>query len=99
MSLLENPTTYNLSEKNFSLGVAIFDGRSQEFVDLEYFNGLLSSATYIGSTLDSFLIPNDFKPCNTTNGDFDKINLNANVGKWKQGYVINSSMCFDMKNA
>jgi hypothetical protein len=34
MSLLENPTNYNLSESKFSLGVAIFDNNSGEFVDL-----------------------------------------------------------------
>ncbi len=37
MSLLENPASYNLSKSKFSLGVAIFDGIAEEFVDLKYF--------------------------------------------------------------
>jgi hypothetical protein len=41
MNLLENPTTYNLSESKFSLGLAIFDVKSGEFVDLNYYPGLL----------------------------------------------------------
>jgi hypothetical protein len=99
MSLLENPTTYNLSQSKFSLGVAIFDKSSLEFVDLDYFPGLLISQTLIGSALDYNPIYNDYKRCNTTIGDFGKINLNANVNKWKQGHLINSSMCFDMSKA
>jgi hypothetical protein len=99
MSLLENPTTYNLSDSKFSLGVAIFDGQAEEFVDLNYFYGLLWIQTWIGSKTVKKEFYNDFKPCNTTNGDFDEINLNATVYKWKQGEMINQSMCFDMKKA
>jgi hypothetical protein len=83
MSLLENPTTYNLSESKFSLGVAIFDSLAHEFVDINDFPYLLWTQTNIGSQLDIYSIYNDFKPCNTTNGDFDEINLSANFDKWK----------------
>jgi hypothetical protein len=41
MSLLENPTNYNLSEKNFSIGVAIFDIKSKEIVEFDDFPLLL----------------------------------------------------------
>jgi hypothetical protein len=99
MSLLENPTTYNLSESKFNLGVAIFDGLVHEFVDINYFPYLLWTETNFGSQLYPYRKYNDYKPCNTTNGDFDEINLNANFDKWKQGHLINSSMCINMKNA
>ncbi len=99
MNLLENPTNYNLSESKFSLGVAIFDQNSFEFVDLDYFHALLFTITKTGGIFDSENFIDDFKPCNTANNDFDEINLNASVNKWKQGYMINSSMCFDMKKA
>jgi hypothetical protein len=99
MSLLENPTTYNLSESKFSLGVALFDVSTLEFVDLNYFSDLLLTETSVDSILDYNPIFNEYKRCNTTIGDFGKINLNADVNKWKQGHFINSSMCFDMSKA
>jgi hypothetical protein len=49
MILLENPTTYNLSESNFSIGVAIYDVLAREFVDLEYFPFLMYTQTLVGS--------------------------------------------------
>jgi hypothetical protein len=49
MILLENPTTYNLSESNFNIGVAIYDVLAREFVDLEYFRALLYTQTLVGS--------------------------------------------------
>ncbi len=52
MSLLENPTTYNLSESKFSLGVAIFDALNKEFVDLNYFSHLIITETSVDSILD-----------------------------------------------
>ncbi len=52
MSLLENPTGYNLSETQFSLGVAIFDIQSEEFVDLRYFKDLVWTQTRIASYVD-----------------------------------------------
>ncbi len=51
MSLLENPTTYNLSEYKFSLGFAIFNAISDEFVDLNDFQGLLNTYTNFGNIL------------------------------------------------
>jgi hypothetical protein len=97
MSLLENPTSYNLSEKKLSVGVAIFDADSKEFVDLDYFRYVLNTSTLLGTAIEYENIPNDYRPCNTKNGDFADINLDANFDKWKQGQLINSSMCFDMK--
>jgi hypothetical protein len=49
MSLLENPTAYNLSESKFSLGITIFDTNSYEFVDLNDFSFLIWTETSIGS--------------------------------------------------
>jgi hypothetical protein len=43
MNLLENPTTYNLSERNFSLGFALFDRNAEELVDVNDFPGLLAT--------------------------------------------------------
>jgi hypothetical protein len=71
MNLLENPTTYNLSERNFSIGVAIFDVQAEEFLDANYFPALLATFSAIGSGLDSKTFSDDYKPCNTTNGDFN----------------------------
>ncbi len=99
MNLLENLSTYNLSESKFSLGIAIFDIKSEEFVDLRDFNYLLRAQTQIGTPLKKKFFTNDYNPCNKKNGDFDKINFNVNVDKFKQGEIINSSMCFDMKKA
>ncbi len=66
---------------------------------MAYFPALLYSITFTGGFLDYEYFENDFKPCNTTNGDFGEINLNASVGKWNQGHFIKSSMCFDMQKA
>ena len=52
MNLLENPTTYNLSERNFSIGVAIFDVQAEEFVDANYFPVLLENESTLFSGLD-----------------------------------------------
>jgi hypothetical protein len=52
MRLLENSSTYNLSESKFSLGFAIFDSDSKEFVDLSYFESLLVTTTTTGTFLD-----------------------------------------------
>ena len=52
MNLLENPTTYNLSDSKFSLGFAIIDIKSKEFVDLYDFYGLLWTQTLTGSKTD-----------------------------------------------
>ncbi len=43
MNLLETATTFNLSESKFSLGVIIYDSKSDEFVDLRYFPDLLET--------------------------------------------------------
>ncbi len=85
MSLLENPTSYNLSDSKFSLGVAIFDTQSEEFVDLHYFRKLVWTQTSIESFYRHEYIKIDYKPCNTSNGDFAEINLNAKMDRWKQG--------------
>ncbi len=61
MNLLENPTIYNLSESKFSLGFAIYDTNSQEFVNLSYFSGLLWSETVTGNFLNSKKFINDYK--------------------------------------
>ena len=73
MNLLENPKSYNLSESKFSLAVAIFDVQSKEFVELKYLPGLLLTQTQIGNGLDSKSFYFDYKPCNSTNGDFGEI--------------------------
>ncbi len=78
MSLLENPTNYNLSEKNFSIGVAIFDIKSKEIVEFDDFPLLLQTLIVSADSFNANVIGNALKPCNTTNGDFRKINLNAN---------------------
>ncbi len=39
---------------------------------------------------------NDNYICNSTNGDFGEINLDSNIGLFKQGHLINSSICFNM---
>ena len=53
MSLLENPTNYNLSESKFSLGVAIFDIQTDWFVDLRDYKMLMNTKTIILSGFDS----------------------------------------------
>ncbi len=39
---------------------------------------------------------NDNYLCNTTSGDFGEINLDSSIGLFKQGDLINSSICFNM---
>ncbi len=52
MSLLENPTIYNLSESKFSLGFAIIDWSSGLFIDLRDFDGLIEAKTRVGSIVN-----------------------------------------------
>jgi hypothetical protein len=99
MSLLENPTTYNLSESKFSVGFAILNMIDMKFIPRNELIQLLLPLTHLGTILDEKVIRNATHPCSASSGDFEFINLNANVGETQQKELIDASMCFDITEA
>jgi hypothetical protein len=89
MSLLENPTNYSLSERKFSLGVAIFRADKLDFLDAKITQKILFTKTKSSRMLDDNYDSNDNYVCNSTNGDFDEISLDSSNGLFKQGHLIN----------
>jgi hypothetical protein len=99
MSLLENPMTFNLKDSKFSVGFAIFDMVKLKFIPRNDLTELLQARAELGTVIDYKVLLNPTHPCNASSGDFEYIDLNSNINKFKQRELIDASMCFDITDA
>lgn len=51
MSLLENPSSYNLSERKFSVGFVLFNIATNEMIERDQLSQIIYTTTIVGNPL------------------------------------------------